>query len=91
MCPVSISPILVQLCDMRTLSSFEAGGEYCIMRRVSSTSSRVLSSALGRGRTSRRSILILTKSGKILVHVFLCCVLCDFAFLSESLSSTGVF
>jgi hypothetical protein len=56
--------------------------------RVSSAT-RVLSSALNRGR--RRSILILTKSGKILVHVFLCCVLCDFPFLAESLSSAGVF
>jgi hypothetical protein len=56
--------------------------------RVSSTS-RVLNSALGRG--CRLSILILTKSGKILVHVFLCCVLCDFPFLAESPSSAGVF
>lgn len=38
MCPVSISPILVQLCDVRMLSSIEAGGECCTMRRVSSTS-----------------------------------------------------
>ena len=90
MCLVSISPILVQLCgDARTLSSIEAGGEYCTMFRVSGTSLRGLSTALGRAR--RRSILILTKSGKILVHVILCCVLCDFAFLAESLSSTGVF
>jgi len=39
---------------------------------------------------SSTSSRILTKSGKILVHVFRCCVICDFAFLAESLS-TGVF